>query len=132
MRIRNRLFLCLIVSACVATFAAAAPAQHPKPGETTGFSTLMQQSMDRMHHGMTAAPASGDPDGVFVRMMIPHHQGAIDMSKALLLYGKDRELQQLAKSIIAEQQNEIQLMQLWLAKHPSSAKPNHPGKPEKD
>ena len=132
MRIGSRLFLCLVVATCIGTFAAAARAQHSKPGEATGFSTLMKQSMERMHHGMTAEPASGDPDGVFVRMMIPHHQGAIDMSKALLLYGKDRELQQLAKSIIAEQQNEIQLMQLWLAKQPSSAKPNHPEKPEKD
>ena len=124
MRIGNRLFLGLVV----AIFAVAALAQHSKPGEAIGFSALMQQSMERMHHGMTAAPESGDPDGVFVRMMIPHHQGAIDMSKALLLYGKDRELQQLAKSIIAEQQNEIQFMQLWLAKHPSSAKPNRPEK----
>ena len=50
-------------------------------------------------------------------MMIPHHQGAIDMAKALLLYGKDEQLKRLAQEIIADQQNELQLMQLWLAKH---------------
>jgi len=79
----------------------------------------MNTAMSQMHHGMTAGLPSSDPDHAFVRMMIPHHQGAVDMSKALLLYGKDRELQQLAKSIIAAQQSEIQLMNLWLARHPS-------------
>ena len=109
----------------VATFAAVGLAQLPAPINATTFATLMQQSMERMHHGMTAVSASGDPDRAFARMMIPHHQAAIDMSRALLLYGKDREMQQLAKSIIAEQQNEIQLMQLWLDRHPS-------GKTQKD
>ncbi len=110
--------------------AAIALAQSPRPAvDTTSFGALMQQSMARMHHGMSAAPASGNPDRDFVTMMIPHHQGAIDMSRALLLHGKDRELQQLAKAIIAEQQNEIQLMKLWLARHPASAKSNQPGKP---
>ena len=109
---------CLVATA----FAAVAIAQHP----TLSFDSLTQQSMERMHHGMAAASPSGNPDRDFVRMMIPHHQGAVDMSKALLLYGKDQELQQLAKSIIAEQQNEIQLMGLWLAKHPSSAPSSHP------
>ena len=96
------------------------------------FRMVFSQSMERKHHGMTAAAASGDPDRAFVQMMIPHHQGAIDMGKALLLYGKDWEMQQLAKSILAEQQNEIQLMRLWLAKHPPSAKSSQPGTPEKD
>ncbi|GAC1401001.1 MAG: hypothetical protein NVSMB68_15730 [Thermoanaerobaculia bacterium] len=110
--------------AWIAAFCAVAAMAQPGAPSTDAksFAALMHESMGRMHHGMTAAHASGDPDRAFVRMMIPHHQGAIDMSKALLLYGKDRELQQLAKSIIAEQQNEIQLMQLWLAKHPPSAK----------
>ena len=118
---------CVTVVLCVVAtaFAAVAMAQHPTPS----FDSLMRRSMEHMHHGMAAASPSGDPDRDFVRMMVPHHQGAVDMSKALLLYGKDRELQQLAKSIIAEQQNEIQLMTLWLARHPASAKPNQPGKP---
>jgi uncharacterized protein (DUF305 family) len=50
-------------------------------------------------------------------MMIPHHQGAIDMAKALLLYGKDAQLRRLAQEIITDQQSEIQLMQLWLRHH---------------
>ena len=81
------------------------------------FKDLMAEAMTRMHHGMSAAPQDGDPDHDFVEQMIPHHQGAIDMAKVLLVYGKDPALQQLAKGIIADQQNDIQVMQLWLARH---------------
>ena len=81
------------------------------------FKGLMSEAMTRMHHGMSAAPQDGDPDHDFVTQMIPHHQGAIDMAKVLLVYGKDPSLQQLAKGIIADQQNDIQVMQLWLARH---------------
>jgi uncharacterized protein (DUF305 family) len=49
--------------------------------------------------------------------MIPHHQGAIDMAKSLLLYGKDPQTRRLAQEIITDQQSEIQLMQLWLTQH---------------
>jgi uncharacterized protein (DUF305 family) len=49
----------------------------------------MADAMNVMHKGMHSAPYTGKPDRDFVTMMIPHHQGAIDMAKALLLYGKD-------------------------------------------
>ena len=66
-----------------------------------------------MDQGMRIAPMNGDPDQDFVSMMIPHHQGAVDMAKALLLSGKDLEMRNLALAIIAEQQNEINLMKAW-------------------
>ena len=85
------------------------------------FDQLMGDAMSVMHSGMHSAPHTGDPDRDFVTMMIPHHQGAIDMAKALLLYGKDEQLKRLAQEIIADQQNEVQLMQLWLSKHSGRA-----------
>lgn len=85
------------------------------------FDQLMGEAMSVMHRDMHNAPQTGDHDHDFVTMMIPHHQGAIDMAKALLLYGKDEQLKRLAQEIIADQQNEVQLMQLWLAKHSSGA-----------
>ena len=85
------------------------------------FDRLMADAMSVMHKGMHTAPQTGDPDHDFVTMMIPHHQGAIDMAKAILLYGKDEQLKRLAQEIIADQQNEVQLMQLWLSKQPGSA-----------
>ena len=80
------------------------------------FGDLMANAMDVMHRDMHNAEYSGDADHDFVTMMIPHHQGAIDMAKALLLYGKDPQMRRLAQEIITDQQSEIQLMQLWLKK----------------
>jgi uncharacterized protein (DUF305 family) len=81
------------------------------------FDQLMADAMNVMHKGMHSAPYTSDPDRDFVTMMIPHHQGAIDMAKALLLYGKDAQVRRLAQEIITDQQSEIQLMQLWLKQH---------------
>ena len=81
------------------------------------FGQLMSDAMSVMHKGMHNAPYTGEPDHDFVTMMIPHHQGAIDMAKSLLLYGKDPQTRRLAQEIITDQQSEIQLMQLWLTQH---------------
>jgi uncharacterized protein (DUF305 family) len=78
------------------------------------FDQLIGDAMTVMHKGMHAAPHTGDPDRDFVTLMIPHHQGGIDMAKALLLYGKDSQMRRLAQEIITDQESEIQLMQLWL------------------
>src|SRR5262249_52456154 len=56
-----------------------------------------------------------DPDHDFAAMMIPHHQGAVDMAKAVLLHGKDPALRRLAQEIIVTQQQEIAVMRLRLA-----------------
>ncbi len=70
----------------------------------------------KMHEGMAIA-FSGNADTDFVRGMIPHHQGAIDMARVLLAHGKDPELQKLGNDIIAAQTKEIAQMQAWLAAH---------------
>jgi len=97
--------------------AATAPktfvASSDKP-----FAQLMDEAMAIMDRDMQAAPMNGRPDHDFVTMMLPHHQGAIDMAKAVLLSTKDPELRNLALGIIAEQQNEINVMQAWLQRHP--------------
>ena len=71
-------------------------------------------SMDKMHTAMGAVVRSGNSDVDFVRLMLPHHQAAIDMAKTQLLYGKDPQMRRLAQEIITDQQSEIELMQLWL------------------
>lgn len=81
------------------------------------FSALMDDAMAVMADGMQRGPMNGVPEYDFVTMMIPHHQGAIDMAKALLLSTKDPELKNLAQGILTEQQNEINLMQAWLARY---------------
>ena len=69
--------------------------------------------MMKMHESM-AIKYSGDTDVDFVRGMIPHHQGAIDMARIELQYGKDPANRKLAEEIIAAQEKEIAAMQSWL------------------
>jgi len=74
----------------------------------------LQSSTEKMHLAIHSIAASGNSDADFVRLMIPHHQAAIDMAKTQLLYGKDPQMRRLAQEIIADQQSEIELMNLWL------------------
>ena len=81
------------------------------------FSALMDDAMAVMDDGMKRAVMNGVSEHDFVTMMIPHHQGAIDMAKALLLTTKDPEMRNVAQGILTEQQNEIKVMQAWLQRH---------------
>ena len=108
----------LLVKLLAYTFAASAIAQtggdadHGEP-PNRNWSELIA-SMDKMHKAMGAVVRSGNSDVDFVRLMLPHHQAAIDMAKTQLLYGKDPQMRRLAQEIITDQQSEIELMQLWL------------------
>ncbi|SMF91827.1 protein of unknown function [Azospirillum oryzae] len=70
-------------------------------------------AMDKMMSGMAVKP-TGDVDADFTAMMIPHHQGAIDMALAELRYGKNEQLRRIAQEIIVEQQQEIAAMRMAL------------------
>ena len=76
------------------------------------------QAMHKMHQSMTTMQMTGDATGDFVRVMIPHHQSAIDMSKVLLQQKDvDPEIKVMAEKIIADQQKEIETFQRWLGMH---------------
>ena len=75
------------------------------------------RGMEKMHAGMRSIKPSGNSDIDFARLMLPHHQAAIDMAKTELVYGKDPQMRRLAQEIIIDQQSETQLMQLWLKDH---------------
>ena len=77
-------------------------------------------SMNKMHMTMGEVKRSGNSDVDFVRLMLPHHQAAIDMAKTQLLYGKDPQMRRLAQEIITDQQLEIELMQRWLKQRKST------------
>ena len=83
---------------------------------TTPADKAFAASMKTMMNGMNVKP-TGEPDKDFVLMMIPHHQGAIDMAKVELQYGTDLELRRLASDIVAAQEKEIAQMKAWLAKN---------------
>jgi hypothetical protein len=84
----------------------------PDASEPTFYSEMTKVNA-RMHAGMEVA-SSGDVDRDFMRMMIPHHQGAIDMALLQLKYGHDEKLKRLAQSIIVEQGQEIAYMRVLL------------------
>ncbi len=89
------------------------PCLLPAPDMADGFRAMMNDATARMHVAMNV-PFTGDADRDFARMMIPHHQGAIDMALVELRYGKDERLKRLAQEIIVSQQQEIEVMHLAL------------------
>jgi uncharacterized protein (DUF305 family) len=113
----------------VAAFLAAAPglalAQSAQPDAMKGMAMksaaspadqAFMESMQAMMKNMNVRP-TGKPDQDFVLMMMPHHQGAIDMAKVELRYGKDPELLKLAGDIVTAQEKEIAEMKDWLARN---------------
>ncbi len=72
-----------------------------------------QAANDKMHKDMSIS-FTGNPDVDFVKGMIPHHQGAIDMAKVVLEHGKDARVRRLARNIIRTQEAEIRMMQAWI------------------
>lgn len=97
----------------------------------TTFASRMADAMDRMMAGMAVKP-TGDPDQDFVAMMVPHHQGAIDMAVTELRYGHDEQLKRIAQEIIVDQQQEIAAMRLALGQPlpPSDAAPTQADTPK--
>ena len=74
------------------------------------FMRLMNSDMEKMVRDMHSPGYSADPDMDFLAMMIPHHQGAVDMARLQLMYGRDPLVRKLAEDIIAGQQVEIEAM----------------------
>lgn len=97
----------------------AAKAEYPAE---IPFLTENAAAMDKMMAGMDVKP-TGDADADFVAMMIPHHQGAIDMAVAELRYGKNEQLRRIAQEIIVDQQQEIPAMRLALGQRLPPAAP---------
>jgi uncharacterized protein (DUF305 family) len=104
-----------------ASFALGTPARS---SSESLFLRENEAAMTKMMKGM-AVESSGDIDADFVAMMIPHHQGAVEMAIAELRYGKNEQLRRIAQEIIVGQQQEIAAMKLAVGQSlpPSSAAP---------
>ncbi len=115
----------ILILAAVALTMSAGPVlaqQHHKMkmkalGAMTPATMEAQAAMMKMHRDMEIS-YTGNADIDFMKGMMPHHQGAIDMARIELKYGKDPEARKLAEGIIAAQETEIAQMKAWLAAHP--------------
>jgi uncharacterized protein (DUF305 family) len=117
-----------------ATMAHEPPPALLSVSNAYSFTDLMANADAVMHHAMAAAPRDGDPDHDFASAMIPHHQGAVDMAKIELLYGRDPALRRLAQEIIVSQQQEIDVMRrrietLQVARHSTPQQPKSKATP---
>jgi uncharacterized protein (DUF305 family) len=115
----------LLVGAALVPASAQPPhsSASPPSAEMSTHGTDRSPSSDafraadeRMMHDM-AAPMTGDADRDFVAGMLPHHRGAIEMSKVELQYGKDKKLRRLATAIVQAQEKEIAQMKAWQVKN---------------
>jgi uncharacterized protein (DUF305 family) len=117
-----------VAIACLLAVAAAVAQEHL--ADETAFLAENGAAMNAMMAGMNVKP-TGDVDADFAAMMIPHHQGAIDMALAELRHGKNEQLRRIAQEIIVDQQQEIAAMHLALGQKlpPSTAAPTQAAAP---
>jgi hypothetical protein len=113
-----------VAAASLALGLCAASAPPSSDRSEQAFLAQNRTAMARMMAGMDVKP-SHDIDRDFVAMMVPHHQGAVDMAVLELRYGKNEQLRRIAQEIVVDQQQEIAAMRLALGQPlpPSSPAP---------
>ena len=120
----NALTSVILAASCLLATGAAGQSTNPHAGHaapaaaTAAVGDLpsvkaFQAANARMHKDMSIA-FTGDADVDFVRGMIPHHKGAVEMAKIVLEHGKDPEVRKLAEAVIKAQESEITWMNDWL------------------
>jgi len=121
-------FVLVALAATVGTSAVAfAASPTGTSAEEAPFLAENDKAMTKMMDDMSIKP-TGDVDRDFVAMMVPHHQGAIDMAQAELRYGHNEQLRRIAQEIVVEQQQEIVAMRLALGQ-PLPARAPAPDQP---
>jgi uncharacterized protein (DUF305 family) len=119
----SRLGLAALLIAVCAAQAQQAPAPHDghampagaHAGHAAGAARspateAYEAASVRMHKDMAIA-YTGDPDADFLRSMIPHHRGALDMASVVLAHGRDPAVRKLAEEVVAAQEREIAAME---------------------
>jgi hypothetical protein len=117
-----RLLVAFAMPPVVFAHEAHQPAQQAATPDEGAFLAENEAAMARMMSAMEAKP-TGDIDRDFVAMMVPHHQGGIDMAVLELRYGKNEQLRRLAQEIIVSQTQEIAAMKLAIGEQVTASVP---------
>lgn len=111
----------LLAISLATLLAAPALAQdhsgHAMPMASAGAASEAYAAANAKMHADMTMDLTGDADVDFIKAMIPHHQGAVDMARIVLEHGTDPEVRTLAEAVIAAQESEIAWMEAWLAKN---------------
>ena len=109
----------LLSTAALADAPASHDAHAAQGGEADQAAQAFSEANQRMHHDMAINP-SGNVDMDFARGMLAHHRGAVDMARIELEHGNDEQMRTLAREVIDAQQQEIELLERWIAEHDDS------------
>jgi len=101
----------------------------PLSTSAQSFARQMDAGMKKMMNDMHAPGYTGNSDVDFLAMMIPHHEGAVEMARLVLIHGKDPLTRRLAEEIIASQTSEIAAMKQRIAILRRTDDPNPDGFP---
>lgn len=108
--------LCLLsVFLCIPLLAADGEQHKEHHAEKKN---VLLRMMDSMMTEMESVPLDASVSGDFLRQMIPHHQGAVEMAEYEIKYGKSPEMIRLARKIVTAQQKEIAEMEAMLKNYP--------------
>ena len=114
------LFVCVSLASNVVAQTLCATARH---ADEAPFLAANEAAMSKMMDGMAVRP-TGNVDADFAAMMIPHHQGAIEMAETELCFGHNEQLRRIAQEIIVDQIGEIAAMRLALGQRPPPSAPS--------
>jgi uncharacterized protein (DUF305 family) len=129
---RNIALACTLIAHGACSQPDRSAMHHPPAGvsgEPQGFAPQMDAGMQTMMNNMHAPGYTGNPDVDFLAMMIPHHEGAVEMARLVLIHGKDPLTRRLAEEIIASQTAEVAAMTQRLAILRRGEDPNPGGFP---
>jgi uncharacterized protein (DUF305 family) len=130
--IRNLALACTLIAHGACSQPDRSAMHHPPAGvsgEPQAFAPQMDAGMQTMMNNMHAPGYTGNPDVDVLAMMIPHHEGAVEMARLVLVYGKDPLTRRLAEEIIASQTAEVAAMRDRLAILRPGDDPNRRGLP---